>query len=268
MILLNDLLGLNESEIRNTKIRLNTSNNNDFDPIKLYKEKDQGLYRGNFWNSKSKVFQEGQIVIGLLRVEDDKWLLFDISVITKDLNIYDNMGYEYETLEKYKKFFGRVIVRYKNKTQQMVRKAESLINEIEVYEVIDETFDDDGFPGYENIDLPWNELRRVIEKKDWKTALENQKGVYLITDIHTGKRYVGSAYGENMLLGRWKNYVESGHGGNKDLKNLSFEYIQNNFRYSLLEIYKSTIDDRVIIKREHFWMKILLSKNKAYGYNN
>jgi hypothetical protein len=114
----------------------------------------------------------------------------------------------------------------------------------------------------------YHDTAAVIEKKDWKTALENQKGVYLITDVESGKRYVGSAYGENMLLGRWKNYVENGHGGNKDLKELDFEYIKANFRYSILEIYKSTIDDKVIINREHHWMRILLTKDKRYGYNN
>ncbi len=268
MILLNDILGLSDDDIKNTKIRLNKNNNEDFEPIKFYKEKNNTLYKGNFWNGKSKRFQEGEIVIGFIRISDDKWLLFDISIITKDLNVYNNMGYEYETIEKYKKFFGRVIIRYKNKGQQMVRMAEGLINEFEIYEIIDETFDDDVFPGYENVDLSWYELKKVIEKKDWKTALENQKGIYLITDTHTGKRYVGSAYGENMLLGRWRNYVDSGHGGNKELKTLSFEYIKNNFRYSLLEIYKSTIEDRIIIKREHFWMRILLTKNKNFGYNN
>ena len=96
----------------------------------------------------------------------------------------------------------------------------------------------------------------------------NQKGVYLITDVESGKRYVGSAYGEEMLLGRWKNYIASGHGGNKDLKQHDFEYIKKNFRYSILEIYKSTIDDKVIIHREQFWMRVILSNDLKFGYNN
>jgi hypothetical protein len=269
MILLNDILNFSDSELKNIKIRFNQSNNNDFEPVKLFKEKDEGLYNGQFWNySKAKSFQVGQIAIGFIRIEYDKWLLFDISEITKDLEKYDDVGYDYRTLDEYKKYFGRLIVRYKNKSQNMIRKAESVINDCEVFEIINDTYEDDGFPGYDNINLSWHELNRVIEKKDWKTALENQKGVYLITDVESGKRYVGSAYGENMLLGRWKNYVENGHGGNKDLKQLDFEYIKANFRYSILEIYKSTIDDKVIVNREHHWMRILLTKDKRYGYNN
>lgn len=194
--------------------------------------------------------------------------MFDISKITKDLNRFNAVGYEYQKIEKYEKYFGRVIIKYKNKSQNMVRKAISVLNECEVYEIIDDTFDDDNFPGYENVDLSWFDLKRVVEKNDWKTALENQKGVYLITDVSTGKRYVGSAYGQEMILGRWRNYVLSGHGGNKDLKVLDVSHIQNNFRYSILDIFKSTVEDNVIINREHFWMRILLSKDKRFGYNN
>lgn len=268
MIKLNDILNLTKDEIINTKIRFNQSNS-DFDPIKLFKEKNSKIYDGQFWNySKNKSFQVSQIAIGFIRISNDKWLLFDISKITKDLEIYNGVGFEYEQIKKYEKYFGRLIIQYKNKSQNLIRKAESVIDECIVYQIIEDTFDDDLFPGYENVDVSWYELRRIIKKQDWKTALENQKGVYLITDTLSGKRYVGSAYGETMILGRWNNYVMNGHGGNKDLKNLEFEYIKNNFRYSILEIFKSTTEDKVIINREHFWMKILLTKNKRFGYNN
>ena len=129
-------------------------------------------------------------------------------------------------------------------------------------------FDDDVFPGYDCVNISWNELTRVLEKDSWKTALENQKGVYLITDVETGKKYVGSAYGEEMLLGRWRSYATNGHGGNKELKKLEFDYIKKNFRYSILEIYKSTIEDSIIIKRESWWKEILLTRDKRFGYND
>lgn len=269
MILLNDILNLSKAEIEITKIRFNQNDRTDFDPILLFKQNDKRLYEGQFWNySKNKSYKTGQIAIGFIKIGTDKWLLFDISIITKDLDKFGTVGYEYETIEKYRKYFGRLIIKYKNKSQNLIRKAESVINDCELFEIIDQTYDNDGFPGYDNVNLSWNDLKRVIEKKDWKTALENQKGVYLITDIKSGKRYIGSAYGEEMLLGRWKNYIATGHGGNKDLKEHDFNYIKTNFRYSILEIYKSTIDDKVIIHREQFWMKVLLSKNKTFGYNN
>ena len=86
-----------------------------------------------------------------------------------------------------------------------------------------------------------------------------------MTDITNGKKYVGSAYGQNMILGRWISYVISGHGGNVELKSLTFEHIRENFRYTILDIYKSTTDDRIIIERENWWKEVLQSRK--FGYN-
>lgn len=58
MILLNDILNLTEDEINKTKIRFNQSDSIDFNPIELFKERDNRLYDGHFWNySKSKSYQ-------------------------------------------------------------------------------------------------------------------------------------------------------------------------------------------------------------------
>ena len=266
-ILLNDLLRLENLE--NVKIRLNMPNN-DFDPIKHFKENKEKLLYGQFWNyKKKKSFREGNIAIGLARIKDDKWLLFDISEITEDLNQFDAVGYKHKTIPEYEKYFGRIVVKYPNRSQNLIRRGESLMNELKVDEILPEKFDDDNFPGYENVDISWEDLKRVIEKKDWKTALENQKGVYLITDKEAGKFYVGAAYGENMILGRWKNYVDNGHGGNLGLRKLreekGFDYIKKNFKYSILDIHKSKTDDKVIIDRESKWKEMLLSRE--FGYN-
>ncbi|WP_189654688.1 GIY-YIG nuclease family protein [Paracoccus mutanolyticus] len=47
-------------------------------------------------------------------------------------------------------------------------------------------------------------------RPDWKAALESIKGIYLITDTRTGKRYVGSAYGDQGIWSRWCAYAASG----------------------------------------------------------
>ncbi len=270
MIFLNDILKL--TDLENVRIRFNLMVAGNWNPIEMFKNNDiKSLLNGHYWNySKKKSFTEGQITIGLviLDKQSNTWLLFHIGKVTKDLNMYDNVGYEYESLPEYTKYCGRLIVKFKNNSQNLVRNATSVINQCEVYQILPEIYDDDIFPGYDRIDITWNELTRVIEKPSWKTALENQKGVYLITDVETGKRYVGSAYGEKMILGRWRNYAKNGHGGNEELKKLDFDYIKRNFRYSILDIFKSTIDDNVIIKRESWWKEILLTRNSKYGYND
>ncbi len=263
-ILLNDILKI--KYLNNVKIRFNQSNKADFEPLRLFKENKERLMAGQYGNYSYKSYKEGEIAVGFAKIDKNKWLLFDISLITKDLNRLNAVGYEYETLAKYEKYFGRLIIEYNNKSQNLIRRAKTVIGECEVSKILEDTFDNDIFPGYENVNIDWSELERVINKSVWKTALENQKGVYLITDMKNGKMYIGSAYGKTMLLGRWTQYARNGHGSNKELKGLSFDYIKENFKFSILDIFKSTIEDEIIIKRESWWKNNL--QTRTFGYNS
>ena len=140
-----------------------------------------------------------------------------------------------------------------------------MLDKCQVAQIIEDKYEDEEFPGYEKVNISWEVMKRVLGKSSWKTALQNQKGVYLITDVLSGKMYVGSAYGKNMILGRWQAYIKSGHGGNTKLKELKAEYIKTNFRYSILDIFKSTVEDKFIISRESWWKKTLMTR--AFGYN-
>src|SRR3954453_19647887 len=40
------------------------------------------------------------------------------------------IGYEYETLSEYEKYFGRLIIKFKNTSQNMIRNAESVLEVI------------------------------------------------------------------------------------------------------------------------------------------
>ncbi len=266
-ILLNDILNIKTLE--NVKIRFNLMFDDNWNPIENFKNNQhEVLLRGQYWNYKQKKsYKDGEITIGFIRLskEDDSWLLFHIGKITKDLNVLDGVGYEYETLSEFEKYFGRLIIKFKNSVQAMIRYADSVISECEVIKILPDIFDNDNFPGYDRVNVSWAELSRVLDKEYWKTPLQNQKGVYLITDISNGKMYVGSAYGENMLLGRWNSYVKTGHGGNIELKKLDFDHIKSNFRYSILDIFKSSTDDGLIIERESWWKEVLLTR--VYGYN-
>ncbi len=266
-ISLNEIL--NFDNLNNVKVRFNKDNNADFDPIRHFKEDRQALFNGHFHNYGKKSFKEGEIVIGLAFISNNKWLLFDVSRITKDLGLYHTVGYEYEPLPQFEKYLGRLVIHFHNSVQQLIRRASSVMSECIVHQLLGDRFDNDIFPGYENVNISWKEMSRLINKSNWKTALENQKGVYLITDKATGKMYVGSAYGNMMIYGRWHSYIKTCHGGNADLKNIaenhSLDYIKENFLYSILEIYKSTIADDLIIKRESWWKETLLTRK--FGYN-
>ncbi len=267
MIKLNDILQLDN--LTNVKIRFNLMFRQNWNPIENFNNGDiSAMLEGQYWNyNRRGSYTVGQITVGLVKIKPDEdfWLLFHIGKVTKDLNIRNGVGYRYKKLTNYEKYFGRLIVKYHNTNQNMIRKAKSVINKCEVARILPHIYNNDIFPGYDKVNISWRELSRVIRKDNWKTALQNQKGVYLLTDISNGKKYVGSAYGKKMILGRWGAYVRTGHGGNVELRKLPFKHIKKNFRYSILDIYKSTTDDQIIIERESWWKDVLQSRQ--FGYN-
>ena len=213
------------------------------------------------------------MAVCLLKLSYDTWLLTTIKRITKDLDVNEGINYEGEELEEYRKYFGRVILKFHKTFQTQCREYGSICDELEVLEVLPSLFDGDEFPGYDRVRLSYAQLYSIIsrQKKSWIAALENQKAVYLITDKHTGKLYVGSATSDNgMLLARWSSYAENGHGGNVELKALvsekGFDYIKENFQYSILENYNARVDDHVILDRESWWKETLQSR--VFGYNS
>ena len=195
-----------------------------------------------------KRFKNGDIVFCFIPYSSDKdWLLVNAYRVLDDSKFL--VDADEESFAEYAPFFGRLVVHFEDKGRNVVVRSEDIINSIYVKTILEHPYNELGedFPGYENVDLSWNDLRRVLKFKNWQTALENQKAVYLITDTATNKRYVGSAYGDNMLLGRWRNYAENGHGGNKELKALveekGLDYVKDTIHNSILDIYKSTTDD-------------------------
>lgn len=275
-IFLNDILRFSAEELKKTKIRLNMSDpkNPAWNPIELFKTGNiQRLLNGHYHKGKKNDFKEGMTTIALAKItgEQDLYLLFHIGKVTKELEVpkEGGIGYEYVEEEKFKPYYGRLIVKFHHKVQQNILKAENSISEMYVYKILPDLFSDDTFPGYENVSVTWKELERLSKTVPWKTALANQKGVYLITDSETGKMYVGSATGEEMILQRWSDYLSNGHGGDVELKNIvdekGFEYIKKNFRYSILEIFDFKTDTDFILKRESWWKETLLTRR--FGYN-
>ena len=265
-ILLNDILNL--PDLRNVKIRFNLMVGGNWNPIELFTgDGIDSLLRGHYWNYKNRrSYKVGQTTIGFVKLSsDDLWLLFHVGLVTKDLGKFNAVGYEFENIPVFQKYCGRLIVRFKNRSQTMIRRAASVIDDCEIEKILPAVFDNDLFPGYDQVNISWTMLKNVLRNDGWKTALHNQKGVYLLTDTSNGKMYVGSAYGENMILGRWKSYVRTGHGGNAGLRTLDFDHIKKYFRFSILDIFKSSTDDRAIIEREQWWKSVL--QTREFGYN-
>lgn len=273
-ILLNDLLKFSEQDIDAVRIKFNIHNGHT-DPLELYKEDpDKVNVEWFLWHDSRRYFRKGQIAICFLRIATDTWLLTTIKKIVKELDVpsQGGVGYEAVEIERYRKYFGRVLVKYHNTVKSMGRTYAAIMSELEVLEILNDHYTGDEFPGYENVRLTYAQLKTIIDRQlpGWVAALRNQKAVYLITDTNTGKLYVGSATAQSeMLLQRWSNYVSNGHGGNVDLIKIvatkGFEYVKNHFQYSILENYNARMDDGYILIREKWWKNTL--KSKEFGMN-
>lgn len=269
---INDLLRIPPCDIDKVKIKFNQPSP-DEDPLELYrKNPDIVNTQWLFWREQRRYFYEGQIAVCFLKIGWDKWLLTTIKKITKDLNVEGGISYDGYELQEYKSYYGRLIIQFHKTFQTQGIYYKNVCDELIVNQLLPAMFDGYDFPGYDEVRLTWEQLEIIIKqhKKDWIAALQNQKAVYLITDRSNGKLYVGSATSNNgMLLQRWENYINSGHGGNKELIDLvnkeGIDYIKRNFQYSILENYNAKVDDQVILERESWWKETLQSRK--FGYN-
>lgn len=112
-------------------------------------------------------------------------------------------------------------------------------------------------PTLNEIILSYQNLETLIlnpdSNSDWLNVLTSVKGIYLIKDKISGKLYVGSAFGDSGIFGRWKEYVMSGDGGNIGLESLD----PNNFEYSILEVLSDSITKSEVLHKENLWKKKL-----------
>jgi hypothetical protein len=271
-ILLNDILQL--KNLDKVKLRFNLHFGNKKIPAIDYFVcgKIDEMLNGQYWNySKKRNFKDGDVTLGFVPLpkRKDCWLLFHVGQVTKDLNIQNGVGYDYKYLNDYDKYLGRIIISFKNEVQNLIRKAETTIDECEIVEILPQPYSGEVFPGYDNVNVSWRMLEYLIKNLSWRTALANQKGVYLLRDLSNGKKYVGSAYGQDMLLSRWEQYIKTSHGGNVELKELvkkNPDYIKDNFYFSILETFNNNINDQDIIDRETYWKDVLMTRDN-FGYN-
>lgn len=106
-----------------------------------------------------------------------------------------------------------------------------------IFPVVAVTLEDDLCPAIPS----WTEIRLTkpqlaIISENWRAALRQWRGIYLITDGSDRRHYVGSAGGKENMLQRWTNYSETGHGGNKQLRGRN----PDNFVFSILELVSPT----------------------------
>ncbi len=232
----------------------------------------------SIWSKTKRRISDNDIIFQFIEVKPHIWLLIDVSYIKSAEGDFAKA----KRLDEYEKYFGRLFIKWTNLPQQFFYVKKDIINSIELHKIAEKHYleTEEDFNGYENVCKKYKQLKQIIDQKTWKEALSRVYGVYVITDMENGKQYVGSAYGENGIYGRWKTYLESGYDKdekengeypNKELKKLvkekGLKYIQENFQYAILEIFPmNELGKEKALNRETYWKTVL--KTKEHGYND
>lgn len=119
------------------------------------------------------------------------------------------------------------------------------------------------FDSYESVMLNYNELKAIFDGNDeaWTNSLKSVNCIYAIVDKSNGKMYIGSTYGTNGIYGRWKEYAQTGHGGNVELEKQN----PDNFQWIILEVLPLKIKNEKAIARENFYKEKFCTRK--FGYN-
>ena len=167
---------------------------------------------------------------------------------------HDNAKFLYKLVpdDRFRSLRGRLSIDWGNSTLAWHQK---LTNK-PVIELLAEGRKLDEFTDYLEFSLSFDELcdlfKNEIAHRDWKSALSSVAGIYLISDQASARLYVGSASGVEGIWGRWKEYSENAHGGNRrlmDLIVLDSERARS-FRFSVLQTLPKSMTNKEVVQRE------------------
>lgn len=142
-ILLEDLLRLQGSASR-VKIKLNMRNEDGEEPLDIWLDKPEGVNNDwLFWRTETRYFEEGDIAVCLVRIytHQDLWLLTTVKKVVKELGVFNGVNYEGSEMDEYKKYFGRVIVKYHNDVATICRHYDGLADRLVVTQILPATYD-------------------------------------------------------------------------------------------------------------------------------
>jgi hypothetical protein len=268
-IKLTDIIKISNPE--NYKLHLGSTDTEGNKPLDLYIENEDNWKQWNEYRGNKNDWNRDYIFSMIdFYPQYYTWLFGGIfKVIERQEN-----KYILEEVEEYKKFDGRLLLNFE-RYQGLRGRAfllEGFINDISVNQIFEMKYTGEVFPGYDNINHDFSALEPIfrIEKSDWKNALSNVKGIYIITDKKTGKSYIGSAYGEKGIWERWAQYINTCHGWDEQLitliKKNGENYARENLKFSILEVFALYETNNQIIQRENYWKEKLMTR--VFGYNS
>lgn len=280
MLNLTEILNLKGLDL-SKKIKLVRHKDNKLDLYRLYLNDQLDIYQSS---QSSPVFSDCDQIISFIGLDGTKAKfigVYDVlgcesglnyqypkSFLYKDTSVGEYI-YKLKKDERFEFLAGRLVIDWGKAAlswHQWLDGKEKKIIEILPMGYVNE------FPGYLNFVLSYKELKKIIENPDanskWHQMLSAVAGVYLIIDSQTGKQYIGSAYGKEGILGRWKTYAKCGGGENKQLELLLVDdpdYAEN-FRFSILQTVSASLTKTEVINVENLY-KVKLG-SRAFGLNS
>lgn len=252
--------------VRTARVKLVRHKDRRYDIYNMYRT-DRKAFE-DYQNTQSRdVFNGVDYVISFIGEEQNLARFVGVYKVLSSEKQNEMYKYSMEEVSGYDDLKERVIIRWENP----ISWHQWIKNEMEVVE-ISQGLHYKRFTDYYEILLSFPELQEIVVNnyRDWRSVLSAINGVYLISDTNTGKLYIGSAYGEEGVWGRWRDYVHTnGHGGNKSLKELidvDWQYAVKYFQFSILMLLpKSVTADEAIRKEQLFKRKL---GTNSFGLNN
>ncbi len=154
---------------------------------------------------------------------------------------------------------GKLIIGWPPPERSWWRRAHR--NEFPVIAVLEDSALAAALPEWDEIDFTWEALQILPTRLKFK--LSEWRGIYYVFDTLGQKGYVGSAYGENNLLGRWLNDASRGDAGNKLLRQRD----PRNFRFTILQRVSPDMDADDVVRLESSWKRRLHTRH-PHGLND
>jgi hypothetical protein len=245
--------------------------NGEEHPLDVYARSPDEWVAWNTWRSTKHEFNRPYI-FSLMQVyaERDRWLFGGAFRVLAHRNEPNSFAYDIELCEDILPgCIGRLKVKFQHRGRTIRLRFESVIDRMEVAEILPTPYHGEPFPGHDSINHSLSQLEAIYaqQRPDWRLALENMKGVYVIHDRDTGMPYVGSARGDTGIWQRWGQYVDTAHGGNAALRALvkrkGVAYARENLMFALLEFWAMRTSDDFVLAREEYWKRVLLSKRSG-----
>lgn len=177
----------------------------------------------------------------------------------RSVDMPECLAFELDALPDYQEWVGKLVVEWPMPYQQWWRWGGR--GAFPVRAIESESRFVRGMPDWKDLILTWAELQSLPTA--WNVSLAQWRGIYLIYDVERRAGYVGSASGKDNILGRWRNYARTGHGGNRELRRSEPE----NLRFSILQRTSPDLETAEVIALEASWKERLHTRHSGLNLN-